>query len=208
MSWLYLAAFLLTANSTRTDPTGLVLCGERVRFDVTGAPHFTEKQIANSAAATRKGLEKWAATGRGKKMIAYFDSREFAVIVSESEDEDSAGRAPAPGIATLVASNNHTKLKTYSVILNPVFFHVPRGMTTLINEPATSADMMAAAWAGEMLHVWFYSQGVSLPHHPRADFQEAWRDVAEQLGVARLQHDDEDEGGRGRMVRYVRTNDE
>lgn len=42
-----------------------------------------------------------------------------------------------------------------------------------------------------MLHIDFYSQGIVLPHHGRADFQRAWREVARQLGFPGLEHDDE-----------------
>ena len=61
--------------------------------------------------------------------------------------------------------------------------------------------MMALAWAGEMLHVSFYAQGVSLPHHNRADFQSQWREVAAELGMPMLTHDDDDD--RFRVTRRI-----
>jgi hypothetical protein len=59
---------------------------------------------------------------------------------------------------------------------------------------------MAAAWAGEMLHIDFYSQGISLPHHERADFQEQWRLVAGELGFPMLPHEED----RGQGIRLSR----
>ena len=68
-------------------------------------------------------------------------------------------------------------------------------------EPTTPAQVMAAAWAAEMLHIDFYSRGISLPHHSRTDFQTEWREVARQLGFPYLAHGDEsDENHRGPKV--------
>jgi hypothetical protein len=39
-----------------------------------------------------------------------------------------------------------------------------------------------------MLHVDFYSRGISLPHHQRADFQDEWRVVARELGYPEMKH--------------------
>jgi hypothetical protein len=58
--------------------------------------------------------------------------------------------------------------------------------------PASAAQMMAVAWAAEMLHVSFYAQGISLPPHSRPDFQDAWRRAASELGFPTMVHDDED----------------
>ena len=81
-------------------------------------------------------------------------------------------------------------------------------MVPLPNQPATPADMMAAAWAGEMLHVDFYARGISLPHHSRDDFQTEWEAVAVELGFPALRHNDEDERRyrrRGAVVRIITT---
>jgi hypothetical protein len=51
---------------------------------------------------------------------------------------------------------------------------------------------MATAWAAEMLHIYFYSKGISLPHHTRSDFQDEWRAMARELGFPDMRHDDED----------------
>ena len=53
--------------------------------------------------------------------------------------------------------------------------------------------MMAAAWAGEMLHIDYYARGISLPHHERTDFQEECRAIARELGFPNLRHSDDEE---------------
>lgn len=169
-----------------------MLAGERVRFNADGAPQFSKAQVLRTAEATRLGLAKWARTAHGRKLIAYFDAREYEIRVAEDSHERAAGRAPQPGIATLVAAYDHVKAKSYDLILNPAFFRLPAGMEGLPNEPSTSADLMAVAWAGEMLHIYFYALGISLPHHRRADFQEEWRAIAMELGLPRVTHDDGD----------------
>lgn len=169
----------------------IVLAGEPVHFDAALRPQFTSNQVKNSAESTRAGLARWAATPHGQQLLANF-SGDCKVRVTEDPAEDGAGRAPQPGIATLVAAADHSKLKTYDLVLNPMYFRVPDGMIPLPNQPATPADMMAAAWAAEMLHIHFYLQGISLPHHQRADFQREWRAVAMELGMPALTHDDDD----------------
>ena len=57
------------------------------------------------------------------------------------------------------------------------------------DEPATPADVMAAAFGAEMLHIDFYSRGISLPHHERPDFQREWRAIAVELGMPGLRHE-------------------
>lgn len=178
----------------------LILAGEPVHFDANMQPQFTANQLTNSATATRDGLARWAATRHGRDIIGSCDSDEFRVNVIEDDNEEGIGRAPQPGIATLVAAGDHSQTKIYDVIFNPRYFRVPRGMTPLPHQPSTPADMMAAAWAAEMLHIDFYSQGVSLPHHGRADFQREWRGVAAELGMPTLTHDDEDERRYGRTM--------
>jgi len=181
----------------------IVLAGERVRFDGDFKPQFTDNQVRNSAEATRAGLVKWARTEQGRKLVEYFSGREFKIRIIEDADERGIGRAPQPGLATLVAAYDHARPKTYEVILNPAFFKLPQGMDPLPNQPATPADMMAVAWAGEMLHIYFYSQGISLPHHQRPDFQEQWQTVAAELGMPAVRHDDDDEVTHGARLRFI-----
>src|SRR5206468_7704240 len=96
-------------------------------------------------------------------------------------------------LGTLVASGDHRALKSYAVILNPEF-RLAQGRNIFpSSQPATQTDMMAAAFAGEMLHVDFYSRGISLPHHQRADFQDEWRAIARELGYPDMQHEDDEE---------------
>ena len=82
---------------------------------------------------------------------------------------------------------------------DPLTFGLDRGVVALRGHPTTPADLMAIAWAGEMLHIDFYSRGISLPHHSRPDFQEEWHRVAEELGYPSATHTDQvDEPMRGR----------
>lgn len=173
------------------------LANERVTFDAKCAPRFTDAQINATAPSVREGLAEWASTERGCAMIRRFDTREYEIDVIEDALETSTGEAPQPGIATLVAANDHTKVKKYELVLNPSFKTTSE---TLVfhDEPNEPAQLMAAAWAAEMLHIDFYSRGISLPHHSRADFQEAWREIAQQLGFPRLAHGDRDDTARRR----------
>lgn len=189
---------------TSTNETGFRLAGERIRFDANARPEFTEDQVKYSADATRSGLVKWAATPRGRGMIHRFDSAEYAVTVLEDWDSTGAGSAPQPALATLVAATDHTKTKAYDLILNPTFM-LPKGVIPVSSgEPATPADMMAAAWAAEMLHIDFYARGISLPHHSRPDFQSEWHLMAAELGFPNLPHEDESERPR-REWRTIRA---
>jgi hypothetical protein len=156
------------------------------------------QDVQNCSAATRDGFARWAATEHGRAIIERLDGE---VVVTEDANEGGAGRAPEPGIATLSSIGR----RVYSLILNPNFV-LPPGMVPLPNQPATPADMMAAAWAGEMLHVDFYARGISLPHHQRADFQSQWQAVAGELGFPALRHNDDDERGyrqRRAIVRII-----
>jgi hypothetical protein len=173
-------------------PSAFLLAGESIAFNAAGKAEFTANQLRNSSDATRRGFLRWAATPHGREVIARFDAREFAVLIEEDSSESGLGRAPQPALGTLIAAGNHTARKTYTLILNPNF-DLPQGFTPMPGEPATSEDMMAAAWAGEMLHVDFYARGISLPHHERDDFQEEWRLVARELGFPNLAHAAEDE---------------
>jgi hypothetical protein len=176
------------------NPHAFVLAGERIRFDANLMPQFTDKQIHESAEATRAGLAKWASTDHGRRFIARFNRDEYEVLITENWMEEGIGRAPQPGLATLVAASDHSKIKAYDLILNPTF-NIPRSVTNIYpsRQPATPADQMAAAWAGEMLHIYFYSNGISLPHHQRADFQQEWHLMAAELGLPNMPHADDDE---------------
>jgi len=184
-----LLALLFTGFRQAPDNTTFVLAGEPLQFDERLRPSFTTTQLRNSFDATRAGLARWAATEEGRKIIQHLDRKEYRVVISEDPNEGGAGRAPQPGIATLVAAGDHNKVKVYSMILNPTF-GLERGVKALPGLPATPADLMAVAWAGEMLHIEFYARGISLPHHGRADFQEEWRTVAGELGYPSMPHDD------------------
>lgn len=202
---LLLGLLVLTAFKDVPARAPFVLAGEPVQFDAAFRPAFTSVQLRNSFDATRTGLARWAATEEGQKIIRHLDPKEYRVVVEEDPHEDGAGRAPQPGIATLVAANDHAKLKVYSVIFNPTYgLDRHRGVIALPGHPATPADLMAMAWAGEMLHIDYYSRGISLPHHSRRDFQEEWRAVAAELGYPSMTHDDESDElpmrGRPRVI--------
>jgi hypothetical protein len=174
--------------------SALILAGEPVSFDAAMAPRFTPAQIAGASAATRAGLARWAATEQGRGLLAALDPREIRVVIIEDAGEDGSGRAPQPAIGTLVATRDHSVMKSYLVIINPTF-----GVTrveAVPGAPASAADLVAVAFAGEMLHVAFYARGISLPHHERADFQREWREVAYELGYPSLRHG-EREGAAG-----------
>jgi hypothetical protein len=183
---LALCAFALSGFRATPQRSAFVFAGEPLLFDGAMRPQFTSRQSRGSDGATRDGLARWAATPHGRAFIAQLDAKEFQVEVVEDIYEESAGRAPQPSLATLVAASNHTIAKSYEVILNPRF-----GVTRtepLPGFPTTPADMMAVACAGEMLHVAFYARGISLPHHERDDFQREWREIAIELGYPSLQH--------------------
>ena len=190
---MFLAAWLFVTRAQSVHVSALVLAGDHVYFAAGGTPLFTQKQFRDTAEATRVGLAKWSRTEHGRRLIAYLDPREYAINVTEDAGENAPGRAPPPGIATLIAAHDHVKLKSYELILNPTFFRLPKGMEPMPYQPATAADMMAVAWAGEMLHIYFYAQGISLPHHPRIDFQDEWRAIASELGMPMVVHDDDGE---------------
>jgi len=187
---LLVAVLLLTGLRQLPNSTTFVLAGEPVQLDAKLHPAFTSSQLRNSFDATRVGLARWAATEEGQKIIRHLDPKEFRVVIAEDPHEDGAGRAPQPGIATLVAATDHTKLKVYTMILNPTF-GVDRGVVALPGHPTTTADLMSVAWAGEMLHIEFYARGISLPHHSRSDFQEEWHAVAGELGYPSMTHNDQ-----------------
>lgn len=122
------------------------------------------------------------------------------MIIIESADEPTIGRAPQPGFLILLAAADAKQLKTYRLIVNPALAAEYNGPKSIdLGLPRTAADAMALAWAGEMLHIEFYASGIPLPHHERADFQERWRKVADALGMSRAEHVTESEGPIGRM---------
>ena len=169
----------------------IVLAGDPVSFDAAQKPLFNDNQIRNTAGATRTGLARWAATGEGRRILGFLHDNDLVVTVTEDGSEPGLGRAPDPRLAILVATSKHTHVRNFEIVLNPQFFRLPEGWVPLKNEPATPDDAMAAAWAGEMLHVYFYARGIELPHHSRADFQDEWQEVAAELGMPALTHDDE-----------------
>jgi hypothetical protein len=170
-----------------------ILAGERIPFDSDLQPHFTAKQIATATPEILAGFVRWAATPAGRRLIARFNAKEYEIVVAENANEAGVGRAPQPALATLAAAHDRAAYKIYAVILNPAF-RITKGRNIFpTTQPSTQTDMMAAAWAGEMLHVDFYSRGISLPHHHRPDFQEEWRVVAGELGYPDMKHQDDDE---------------
>lgn len=170
-------------------PSALILADESVRFD--GArPVFTPNQIANCSEATRAGLVRWASTAEGRTILDRLDAAEYAIVVTEDATQPTPGRAPQPGIATLAAAGDHAKLKVYEIVVNPALFHPVKADVAVV-PPLTAADMMALAWAAEMLHIDFYARGISLPHHRREDFQREWHEVAAELGMPNVPHEDE-----------------
>ena len=172
----------------------IYLASESVRFDAGSRPTFSPNQIASTAASTRAGLVKWAATVEGRAIIARLNADDREVTIVEDINEPGVGRAPQPKAAVLLAAQDQTRLKRYDLILNPsiaALYNNPEAID--LGLPRTPADVMAAAWAAEMLHIDFYARGISLPHHDREDFQARWVAVAAQLGFGRMTHGREDE---------------
>lgn len=196
----FAAASLLFAIGA--GAAGFELANERVRFDENSKPLFSAHQISSTAASTRAGFERWAATPRGRELIRRFDTNQYAIEIFEQTIDGGSGEAPQPSIATMMAADDRTKLKTYVLVLNPAFAP-PMNTTRVFNDPSTPADVMAVAWAAEMLHVDFYSRGISLPHHARGDFQAEWREIAGQLGFPELKHGEGDEGVYRRGPRII-----
>jgi hypothetical protein len=140
-------------------------------------------------------LARWAATPSGRRLVARFNSGEYEIAIVLDGDEEGPGRAPQPALGTLVGFADRRALKRYVIIINPEF-RLTKGRNIFPQrQPSTQADMMAAALAGEMLHVDFYSRGISLPHHQRRDFQAEWRAVARELGYPDMKHEDDDDDG-------------
>jgi len=155
-----------------------VLAGERVAFDAQLRPRFSDHQIRVVAPEIRDGFARWAATPSGRRLVARFDSDEYQIAIEQDADEEGPGRAPQPALATLVSFADRRAVKRYVIIINPEFRIIKGRNIFPQRQPSTQVDMMAAAIAGEMLHVDFYSRGISLPHHQRRDFQAEWRAIA------------------------------
>jgi hypothetical protein len=199
---LLFAALLVTDFRATTHRSSFILAGEPISIDVQFRPQFSSDQMKRSTAATRDGFARFAATEEGQKLIAFLDNREFRIDVAEDENEPSPGRAPQPPLATLVAAKDHTITKDYALILNPTY-GVTTGFTPLPGQPVTPSDIMATAWAAETLHIYFYSRGISLPHHKRADFQHEWRLAAAELGFPAALHQDDKVGQAPQGARVI-----
>ena len=184
---IFAAALLLLAATAHAQ--GFVLAGEPLRFDEKFRPQFTKAQLDATAESTRLGLARWAATEQGRRIIGRFEGGDREVRIVESATEAGAGRAPQPGMATMLAVNDRTKLKRYELIVNPsIARQYDKANSLAWGLPRNAEDVMAAAWAAEMLHIDFYSRGIPLPHHQRPDFQERWRAVAAELGLTSMSH--------------------
>jgi hypothetical protein len=182
---------------------GIVLAGEPVQLDANAKITFTPAQTRSTSAATRQGLVLFASTPHGRRMLRKFATSEYTIVVMEDDESAEVGSAPEPGIATLVAASDHAINKQYEIVLHPLTFSVPAGATALPNQASTPADQMAAAWAAEMLHIDFYSRGISLPHHQRDDFQREWQQIAIELGFPTMNHGDEEESQRAGRSRVI-----
>lgn len=188
---LAFALFLVVAFRATTHRSSFILAGEPIYLDVHFRPQFSSAQLKGSSLATREGLTRYAATEEGERLMAFLDTREFEVNVIEDENEESPGRAPQPSIATLVAAHDHGIVKSYTLILNPTYGVTTTGFAPVPGRPVTPSEIMATAWAAETLHIYFYAQGISLPHHKRPDFQREWRLAANELGFPATVHKDE-----------------
>lgn len=167
---------------------GLFLLNEPLVFDGT-TPRFSHEQSRRTSPATRDGLRRWAETAQGRMLLSRFSQSDYRIVVVEDGAERGMGRAPQPAMGTMLSAGDGKRLKVYQLVLNPAFAVVPGAGKRIFREPGTAAELMAAAWAGEMLHIYFYSQGIVLPHHGRADFQRQWQEVAAELGFPALPHD-------------------
>jgi hypothetical protein len=179
----------------------IYLASESIRFDANLRPRFSEHQIASTSASTRDGLAKWAGTAEGRAIIGRVLADDHEVTIVEDATEAGVGRAPQPMPGVLLAAEDAAQLKRYELILNPSIAALYNNPAALdLGLPRTPADVMAAAWAAEMLHIDFYSRGISLPHHDRHDFQERWMKVAGQLGFGRMTHGVETDTGEAKVI--------
>jgi hypothetical protein len=168
----------------------LLLGGEAIQLDEDLLPRFTEQQVSSSPSSVREGFAKWAATSEGRTILVRLSRVNAEITVIEDSTEKGPGRAPQPAIGTILAAADPTKLKRYELILNPALAqqYERGGDAIALGEPTTPAEVMAAAWAAEMLHIDFYARGIPLPHHDRPEFQQRWHRVAEQLGFPLMRH--------------------
>jgi hypothetical protein len=88
----------------------------------------------------------------------------------------------------MIATADRKKVKRFYVTLNPAVAADYRTGGGAFAEVPNAEAAMAAAWAGEMLHVSFYAAGIVLPHHDRLEFQRRWLAVAAELGVPTMKH--------------------
>ena len=189
MRFAIAAVLLLATMRPAPPPAGLVLAGDSIRFDSEMRPRFTANQITSTSAATRSGLERWARTAEGRSILRRFQEPGRTITITEDPEEPSPGRAPQPGLETLLGANDPKVRKYYALVLNPTIAAQYDNASSIdLGLPRTATDVMALAWAGEMLHVDFYANGVPLPHHERPDFQERWLAVAAQLGLPAATH--------------------
>jgi hypothetical protein len=172
----------------------IYLASESIRFDADLLPRFSEQQVASTSRSTREGLVKWAATAEGRSIIAKLVRDEYEVTIVEDANERGVGRAPQPATAMLVAYDKRNLLKRYRLVVNPsIAAQYDNPAAISLGHPRTAADVMAAAWAAEMLHIDFYARGIPLPHHERDDFQQRWLTVASQLGFPMMEHGTKEE---------------
>ncbi len=193
MKLLLVAVLAAIATQPSQRGAGFVLAGESIAFTSELRPKFSEHQMRATAGCTRDGFAQWAATPEGKAVIRRFTGGDREVHVVENTKEKGVGRAPQPGFATFLASGDATVVKRYELILNPALageYGDPQ--TVNLGLPRTPADVMAVAWAAEMLHIDFYASGIPLPHHDRIDFQERWLRVSGALGFPLVSHDSGD----------------
>jgi len=187
---LLLSAVIFLSASQAT--AGIFLAGEPVQQNNDGVVAFSKVQLDRSSAITRAGLVRWLQTPQGRRLFRHFSTPEYRIVVIEDFEEPAIGRAPEPSLLTLLAAGDHSKTKTYTLVLNPTPWTMPDRAKPFPNQPSTPADYAAAAWAAEMLHIDLYSRGIMLPHHERRDFQESWLTVAKELGFPSMLHGEED----------------
>ncbi|MHB0969769.1 MAG: hypothetical protein ACYC7A_15195 [Thermoanaerobaculia bacterium] len=159
-----------------------------MRFSDELVPEFTATQIEKTVSSTRAGLAAWVKTSEGRAWVEKWKSGEYEVVVTEDGDDESLGEAREPGIAMLLAASDRKTVKRFAINLNPYVAADYTSDRVRFAEIPSPDVAMAAAWAGEMLHVSFYAAGINLPHHERPEFQERWRRAAMEHGVGKLEH--------------------
>src|SRR5688572_3262035 len=111
----YAVLILICASSlTAAASEGpILLGGERIRIGADSTIEFTASQIRRSEASTRAGLMRWAATAHGRRLLSAFAKNQDKIVVIEDREEEGAGRAPQPGMATLLAAADPAQMKVY-----------------------------------------------------------------------------------------------